>query len=230
MNQKLVFFLLFIPISIFLISSVLHTKNLNVLEPFYDSTRVDGAFLFNDVNVGIRKSPNKNAFIDTNGVLRVKGGIMLRKSNGDSIKFTRNDIARINEMYKTMYQDNKTLSLYDKDNKKVTITKENLGILTGQLGYRIGYSDNDEPSIHKNSERDIFTPFPYDIDNNSSPGKIGDFKFVNIPLLYRDMGPRTMAVGPKDKDYYCQISLDKDRFKTLRTQGNDNIKLKEYDF
>lgn len=231
MKQNILFFILLCLVLSLLIYSVMYTKNLpQLLEPF-EITKVDGTFFFDDVNVGIKKKPNTNAFIDSNGILRVKGVINLEKSDGSTVKLNRRDIARLNEMMKAMYQDTNEMVLYEEINgskKPVKINKNNLGILTGQLGYRIDYANsNDRPILLKEQPRSIFSPFPKNIDSKSSPGEIQDFKFVNIPLTYRDMGTK-MAVGPKDKDYFCQISLDKDRFGSLRKNGL--MKLKEYDF
>ena len=232
MKQNLLLFFILLSLVLgLLIYSVMYTKNLpQLLEPF-EITKVDGTFFFDGVNVGVKKKPNPKAFIDTNGILRVKGGINLKKSDGSTITLNRKDIVRINEMMKAIYQDTNEMILYEEINgskKPVKINKNNLGILTGQLGYRIDYADsNDRPILSKEQPRSIFSPFPKNIDSKSSPGEIQDFKFVNIPLTYRDMGTR-MAVGPKDKDYFCQLSLDEDRFGSLRKSGL--MKLKEYDF
>ena len=227
MNQHILFFILTCITIGFLINSVLHTKHLpKELEPFSNINTVDGTFFFDGVHVGIGKKPNKNAFIDTNGKLRVKKGIKLKKNDGTIITLNRKDLVRLNEMMKTMYQDNGKMTLYDSENNPVTIEKNNLGILTGQLGYRIDYANPNERPKEK-TKRSIFNFFGKDMSENSSPAQLHEFKFVNVPLTYRDMGP-SMAVGPRDKDYFCQISLDKDTFGSLRK--NNIMKLKEYDY
>lgn len=230
-QNLLLFFILLSLVFGLLIYSVIYTKNLpQLLEPF-EITKVDGTFFFDGVKVGIKKKPNPKAFIDTNGNLRVKNGIKLKKSDGSTITLDRRDIVRINEMIKSMYLDTDEMILYEDVNgskEQVKINKNNLGILTGQLGYRIDYADeNERPNSTNNDSLSIFNFFPSNAPNNNTTARLHQFKFINIPSAYRDMGTN-MAVGYNNKDYFCQLSLDSDKYSSLRKSGL--IKLKEYDF
>lgn len=232
MKQNLLLFFILLSLVLgLLIYSVMYTKNLpQLLEPF-EITKVDGTFFFDGVNVGVKKKPNPKAFIDTNGILRVKSGINLKKTDGSIIKLNRKDIVRINEMIKAMYLDTDEMILYEDVNGSkvpVKINKHNLGILTGQLGYRIDYADsNERPNSTKNDSLSIFNFFPSDAHENNTPAGLHQFKFINVPSAYRDMGTN-MAVGHNNKDYFCQLSLDRDKYGSLR--NNNLMKLKEYDF